>query len=211
MLKKAAKTDAPDPSKSNPQMEGDAAGDVLGDKVDDTAGDVAEDDEENDGTEQPSVLVTPERLASTQPAALSPNDGLFKTPHGITPMSAALIDKASTDQSEAHMPEDAGVSPTQPSNAADESKNSACSDDSVSVDDSFLNRTTSSMSKSFGTPILEGGTPSITGKQLPSANKFADGITEHIPFENLPNSTGRFEEVRRLIESARKQQSDDED
>ncbi|KAJ8312797.1 hypothetical protein KUTeg_010170 [Tegillarca granosa] len=58
-----------------------------------------------------------------------------------------------------------------------------------------------SISKDFGTPILS----SKPGKVdcLPDAVKFGDGIEDHIPFENLPDSTGTFEKMRGLISKIR--------
>lgn len=53
-----------------------------------------------------------------------------------------------------------------------------------------------SISMSPGTPILEQGNPY---QSLPDADKFAKGITEHLPFENLPDAVGSFEKMRGVI------------
>ncbi|CAL1539247.1 unnamed protein product [Lymnaea stagnalis] len=58
---------------------------------------------------------------------------------------------------------------------------------------------TISLSKDFGTPIL------VREKiRLPDASKFGKNIEEHIPYENLPNSTGIFDKMRDLLEEIRK-------
>ncbi|XP_059163216.1 zinc finger CCHC domain-containing protein 8-like isoform X2 [Physella acuta] len=57
---------------------------------------------------------------------------------------------------------------------------------------------TISLSKDFGTPIL------VREKiKLPDASKFGKDIEEHIPFENLPNSTGTFEKMKDLLDLIR--------
>lgn len=53
-----------------------------------------------------------------------------------------------------------------------------------------------SISVSPGTPILEQGNPF---QKLPDADKFAQGITEHLPFENLPDAVGSYEKMRGVI------------
>lgn len=60
---------------------------------------------------------------------------------------------------------------------------------------------TVSMSKDYGTPILKRA-GSI--ESLPSDSKFAQGIEDHIPFENLPDSTGRFNTIRKIVDKIRK-------
>ncbi|GFV39775.1 zinc finger CCHC domain-containing protein 8 [Trichonephila clavipes] len=50
-----------------------------------------------------------------------------------------------------------------------------------------------SLSRSPGTPILEQGN---RFQKLPELDKFAQGITEHLPFENLPDAVGTFEKMR---------------
>lgn len=75
------------------------------------------------------------------------------------------------------------------------------------------NTSCGSMSSSFGTPVLErslsmgSNTPSSavpTGKGLPDANNFALGITEHLPFENLPKATGKYQQMKKVLDKQRK-------
>ncbi|XP_053376524.1 zinc finger CCHC domain-containing protein 8-like [Mercenaria mercenaria] len=60
---------------------------------------------------------------------------------------------------------------------------------------------TVSVSKDYGTPILKRA-GSIDA--LPTDSKFAQGIEDHIPFENLPDSTGRFSTIRKIVDKIRK-------
>lgn len=62
-----------------------------------------------------------------------------------------------------------------------------------------------SLSMSPGTPVLGQGNPFC---KLPNADKFAQGITEHLPFENLPDSIGTFEKMRGVISSVQKKLND---
>ncbi|KAH9525494.1 Zinc finger CCHC domain-containing protein 8 [Bulinus truncatus] len=63
----------------------------------------------------------------------------------------------------------------------------------------FRSSSTISLSKDFGTPIL------VREKiQLPDASKFGKDIQEHIPFENLPNSTGIFDKMKDILDEVRK-------
>ena len=57
-----------------------------------------------------------------------------------------------------------------------------------------------SVSKDFGTPILK---RPVSVEYLPADKNFAQGIEDHIPFENLPDSTGTFEKMRKLITKIR--------
>ncbi|CAG5135778.1 unnamed protein product, partial [Candidula unifasciata] len=66
------------------------------------------------------------------------------------------------------------------------------------IPDLPLSSSTISLSRDYGTPVL---TRENSG--LPDATKFGQGIEEHIPFENLPNSTGTFEKMRNLIDTIR--------
>ncbi|CAG0887073.1 unnamed protein product [Cyprideis torosa] len=53
---------------------------------------------------------------------------------------------------------------------------------------------------SLGTPIL----PSVSPyNRLPDYDKFSQGITEHIPFENLPDSTGTYQKISGIIMKVR--------
>ena len=60
---------------------------------------------------------------------------------------------------------------------------------------------TFSKSKDFSTPIMK-RVGSI--ENIPSDVKFSRGIEEHIPFENLPDATGNFEKMRKLVGKIRK-------
>ncbi|XP_052214350.1 zinc finger CCHC domain-containing protein 8-like isoform X2 [Dreissena polymorpha] len=53
-----------------------------------------------------------------------------------------------------------------------------------------------SKSRDFSTPIMK---RSGSVDHLPSDSKFAVGIEDHIPFENLPNAIGNYEKMRDLI------------
>ena len=68
-----------------------------------------------------------------------------------------------------------------------------------SFSDSF---STSSLSISHGTPIHK----NTSGKRdsLPNPEKWRKDITEHIPFENLPGTTGNFERMNNLLDKHRK-------
>ncbi|KAK3609011.1 hypothetical protein CHS0354_019825 [Potamilus streckersoni] len=57
-----------------------------------------------------------------------------------------------------------------------------------------------SMSKEYGTPILHRAN---SYSSLPSNENFGAGIEEHIPYENLPDSTGTFNRMRGLIKRIR--------
>lgn len=58
-----------------------------------------------------------------------------------------------------------------------------------------------SLSMSLGTPIMAQGNPY---NKLPDCDKFAQGITEHMPFENLPDSVGTFEKMRGVLNELHK-------
>lgn len=59
---------------------------------------------------------------------------------------------------------------------------------------------TVSMSKDYGTPILKrAGSIEI----LPTDSKFSQGIEDHIPFENLPDATGRFSAISKIVDKIR--------
>lgn len=58
-----------------------------------------------------------------------------------------------------------------------------------------------SLSQSPGTPILKQGNPF---EKLPGADKFAQGITEHLPFENLPEAVGKFDKIRGVLSDVQK-------
>ncbi|GIX84062.1 zinc finger CCHC domain-containing protein 8 [Caerostris extrusa] len=58
-----------------------------------------------------------------------------------------------------------------------------------------------SISKCPGTPILAQGN---RFQKLPELDKFAEGITEHLPFENLPGALGKFEKMRCVLSDVQK-------
>ena len=60
----------------------------------------------------------------------------------------------------------------------------------------------SSISVSFGTPVLD-GSDAIKDKGLPDASKFKVGISDHMLFENLPDSTGKYNKMRKLVAKVR--------
>lgn len=74
--------------------------------------------------------------------------------------------------------------------------------DSESQDENNSAAKTRSASKkfAFGTPILESVSPY---EKIPERDKWAVGITEHLPFANLPDSTGNFEKFRGLLDKIR--------
>uniref|UniRef100_A0A182MHG9 PSP proline-rich domain-containing protein n=1 Tax=Anopheles culicifacies TaxID=139723 RepID=A0A182MHG9_9DIPT len=53
---------------------------------------------------------------------------------------------------------------------------------------------------SLGTPILSAFTPYST---LPSGEAFSKGVSDVIHFENLPNSTGKYEQMKSLLSQVR--------
>ena len=61
-----------------------------------------------------------------------------------------------------------------------------------------------SISKDFGTPILQ---KEDSINSLPDSSKFGVGIEDHIPFENLPDSTGTFSRMRGLLQKVREKVS----
>ena len=60
--------------------------------------------------------------------------------------------------------------------------------------------TSTSIGLDYGTPI-----PDSIAKveQLPAPSKFADGIQQDIPFENLPNAEGTFKKVMETLKKGR--------
>ncbi|XP_060067366.1 zinc finger CCHC domain-containing protein 8-like [Ylistrum balloti] len=59
---------------------------------------------------------------------------------------------------------------------------------------------TGSISRDYGTPIQK---RQGVANDLPDAEKFGEGIMDHIPYENLPEATGTFEKMRGLIDRIR--------
>jgi len=57
------------------------------------------------------------------------------------------------------------------------------------------------LSTTVGTPVLE----SVSRfQQLPSGESFSAGVSDVIHFENLPNSTGKYEKMRTVLSKVRK-------
>lgn len=57
-----------------------------------------------------------------------------------------------------------------------------------------------SISKDFGTPIFM---RTISKEKLPDASSFGQGIEDHIPYENLPDATGSYSKMSKLIDKIR--------
>lgn len=60
----------------------------------------------------------------------------------------------------------------------------------------FSFTSSTSISKDYGTPIL---VRDKSFQALPSPEKFGQGIEDHIPFENLPDSVGTFDRMKNLF------------
>ncbi|XP_074641624.1 zinc finger CCHC domain-containing protein 8-like [Tubulanus polymorphus] len=58
----------------------------------------------------------------------------------------------------------------------------------------------------LGTPVIEECNQTI---KLPSPEKWSKDITEHIPYENLPEATGMYQKMRGVIRNVRKQTKPD--
>lgn len=87
------------------------------------------------------------------------------------------------------------------SNTTDVSSPSTPERSSIQSSNSFISFSTPrsvSISKEFGTPL---GFDSA--KPLPAPDKFSSNITEHIPYENLPNATGMFEKMQNVVKKVR--------
>ena len=62
-----------------------------------------------------------------------------------------------------------------------------------------------SKARSFGTPIV----PEVKyDLDLPSAENFSKNVTEHIPYENLPNATGMYMKMRQVLQDIRDKKKD---
>lgn len=64
----------------------------------------------------------------------------------------------------------------------------------------FSFTSSTSISKDYGTPIL---VRDKSFQALPSPEKFGQGIEDHIPFENLPDSVGTFDKIKTLFSTIR--------
>ncbi|XP_076348003.1 LOW QUALITY PROTEIN: zinc finger CCHC domain-containing protein 8 homolog [Tachypleus tridentatus] len=53
-----------------------------------------------------------------------------------------------------------------------------------------------SLSVSTGTPVMSRVS---SHERLPDSSKFKDGVSEHLPFENMSNSTGMYDKMRHVL------------
>lgn len=53
---------------------------------------------------------------------------------------------------------------------------------------------------SYGTPVINVASPFL---KLPSEDKFSKDICDVINFENLPNSTGKFKQISKLLKKVK--------
>ena len=135
-------------------------------------------------------------------------DHEFAVPDPPTPREGFVPPIPDTPPYETPPPLPAGTPPITPKNTP---KQRLFKGDTIPVDssedecstpnNSLILRTpgsSGSLSKSMtrGTPLLKH--PSSV-ESLPDSSKFADGITDHIPYENLPNATGTYEKLRRTL------------
>lgn len=68
------------------------------------------------------------------------------------------------------------------------------------VSPKYTERYGGSINVSSGTPIFQ---KSVCDSRLPDASSFAAGILEPIPYENLPNCTGAFQRMQKILNEAR--------
>lgn len=68
------------------------------------------------------------------------------------------------------------------------------------VSPKYTERYGGSINVSSGTPIFQ---KSVCDSKLPDASSFAAGILEPIPYENLPNCTGAFQRMQKILNEAR--------
>ncbi|XP_065345414.1 zinc finger CCHC domain-containing protein 8 homolog isoform X2 [Cloeon dipterum] len=99
--------------------------------------------------------------------------------------------EASKQQILEELGEDNDASPKSPEKAGTE--NLVCATPETS-----LGR---SMSSALGTPIVDSSTPY---EKLPTAEKFSQGVSEHLNFENLPGATGQYEKMKGIIKRVQK-------
>lgn len=66
-------------------------------------------------------------------------------------------------------------------------------DDTVKETDNNLSPMPSIKTSSFGTPILKSSSPYA---QLPNMDNFTKNVSPVINFENLPNTTGKYEQLK---------------
>lgn len=61
-----------------------------------------------------------------------------------------------------------------------------------------------SLSYLVSTPVIQHSGIS----KLPSYDKFSDGITDHLPFENLPTSTGVYEKMSGVLQGVKEKMAE---
>lgn len=69
-------------------------------------------------------------------------------------------------------------------------------------------RSSGSLSSTPGAAILDRGNPFT---KLPDLTKFSKGITEHLPYENLPGAVGTFEKMRNILSCVRQKLTYDDE
>ena len=63
-----------------------------------------------------------------------------------------------------------------------------------------------SMEMKYGTPIHLEKIPT-PNKGLPELAKWSEGVSQHIPFENLPDATGNFAKMQKMLSIMKKRES----
>lgn len=106
-----------------------------------------------------------------------------------------------TDDSQDTQPLDGSQGEGEESDITDVPSPSTPQRSSVQSSNSFISFSTPrsmSISREFGTPLgFDSDQP------LPAPEKFSSNITEHIPYENLPNATGMFEKMQNVVKKVR--------
>lgn len=116
-----------------------------------------------------------------------------------------LLNVSSSSESKRHLSEDSQNkgqrNPKKQKTSHDSSMNDTQDTQELDNDEVFdisqLSSTGLSMSFDFGTPSHSETLSKI--ENLPSSEKWADGVIQHIPFENLPNSTGTYAKVNDIL------------
>lgn len=81
-----------------------------------------------------------------------------------------------------------------------ENENSNDAGEVTLIEEHVMNRS-SALSTTEGTPLLESCSPYDT---LPAGELFSKGVSDVIHFENLPDSTGKYEKMRNVLTKVRK-------
>ena len=131
------------------------------------------------GTPPVTPVTTPQGpppLPGCAPPQTPPNPPLPPGTPPVTPVQSRLGTPTSTST-----PGDGFTTPTQNPNWS-------------------LNRSGSaSIEKSLGTPVTK-----VCKEDLPDPEKFRQGVQDHIPYENLPDATGRYNKMKDLIANIRR-------